>query len=58
MNKLDEILKCDWKVEINIGIGGYYIYAIHWNHSPVDVNATSLKDAISELYKKIWSVTK
>jgi hypothetical protein len=59
MKKLDEILKCGWKVEINIGNGGiYFINASHYQYSPIYTFAGTIQGAISDLYKKIWKVTK
>lgn len=59
MKKLDELLLCDWEIEINIGANGlYYIDAKHWQHRPILTAGDSLKNAIDNLYKLVWSVIK
>lgn len=59
MKKLDEILLCGWKVEITIGNRGtYFVTAMHYNYTPVDVDDYTLKGAIEKLYKLVWRQTK
>jgi hypothetical protein len=59
MKKLDEILKCDWKIEINIGGAGiYFINASHHQHSPIYTFSSTLQGAIDDLYRKILDITK
>ncbi len=59
MKKLDEILKCDWKVEINIGRAGiYFVNAFHHQHPPIYTFGGTIQSAINNLYKEIWKVIK
>lgn len=53
MNKLDELLKLGWKIELNIGMGRYFIYASHWDYAPIDVEGNTLKSAVNELCRRI-----